>query len=70
MTYDEVDAPLSPANKATFVRILASQMKFVGIRQCFVVSHAPEYYSAYDCGYILFPGAKIDTKGVDYIKIK
>lgn len=73
MTYDEVDAALSPSNKATFVNILASQMKFVGIRQCFIITHSPEYYLNNDSvGIIGFPGYKKITniRNDDVIEVK
>lgn len=69
LTYDEVDATLSPSNKEVFVDILAKQMRFIGIGQSFIITHSPEYYEPYDVGYILFPGYKLKKRGKDYIEI-
>lgn len=70
LTFDEVDKDLSPANKEVFVKILATQMEFIGIQQCFAISHNPQYYKTFDCGYLLFPGSdKDDYDEADYIEV-
>lgn len=70
LTYDEVDAPLSPANKELFVDILTQQMRYIGINQSFIITHSPEFYEAHDVGYVLFPGSVMNKKGKDLIEIK
>lgn len=70
LTFDEVDKDLSPSNKEIFVKILATQMEFIGIQQCFAISHNPQYYKTFDCGYLLFPGSdKDDYDESDYIEV-
>lgn len=61
LTFDEVDKDLSPINKEIFVKILATQMRYIGIQQCFVITHNPDYYESYYPGYICFPGGKPPT---------
>lgn len=58
LTFDEVDKDLSPINKEVFVKILATQMRYIGIQQCFVITHNPDYYENYYPAYICFPGGK------------
>lgn len=58
LTFDEVDKDLSPINKEIFVKILATQMRYIGIQQCFVITHNPDYYENYYPAYICFPGGK------------
>lgn len=71
LTFDEVDKDLSPANKEIFVKILATQMRYIGIQQCFIITHNPTCYEPYDVGYILFPGAVIDDRDErDCIEVK
>lgn len=66
---DEADRALSAENKAIFIEILTKQLKYIGVSQAFVITHSPEYYMNGDTGFLLFPGSKIDKKGLDYIEV-
>lgn len=66
---DEADRTLSPENKAVFVEILMEQIKMIGIRQTFIITHSYEYYEGHDCGILAFPGAKFNKKEATYIKV-
>ena len=68
---DEADRTLSAENKAIFADILVTRMKILGIRQCFTITHSPEYYQSDtdSMGIIAFPGAKFNKKENDYIEV-
>ena len=68
---DEADRTLSAENKAIFAEILTKRMKVLGIKQCFTITHSPEYYSVDNdsMGIIAFPGAKFNKKENDYIEV-
>lgn len=69
ITIDEADRALSAENKAIFIDILTKQLKYIGVSQAFVITHSPEYYMNGDTGFLLFPGSKVDKKGLDYIEV-
>lgn len=69
LTFDEVDKDLSPINKEIFVKILATQMRYIGIQQCFVITHNPDYYESYYPAYVCFPGGKA-PKDADVIYVE
>jgi DNA repair exonuclease SbcCD ATPase subunit len=51
---DEVDAVLSNKNRKNFVEILQSQLDYLKIKQCFVISHNEEFQSD-NIPVVLFP---------------
>lgn len=66
-TTDEQDGPLTPKNKGSFVRILANQMRYVGINQAFIITQEPSYYEPYNTAFIVFPGGELSIKDPDAI---
>lgn len=68
-TADEIDNTLNSKNKSEFIHIMASQMKYVGITQSFIITQSPEYYVPYNPLFIIFPGGEVDEKSVDCIHV-
>ena len=68
---DEADRTLSAENKAVFAEILMKRMRVLGIKQSFVITHSPEFYSVDNesMGIIAFPGSKFNKKENDYIEV-
>lgn len=69
-TADEQDGPLTPKNKREFTNILATQMKYVGITQAFIITQEPQYYEPFSPGMLVFPGGEIHGKDLDVIEVK
>lgn len=67
-TGDEMDNTLNPKGKREFINILASQMRYVGLTQAFIITQSPSYYQGYNAGFICFPGAEVDDDN-DIIKV-
>jgi len=68
-TADEQDGPLNPKNKSEFINILATQMRYVGITQAFIITQEPQYYEPFSPGMIVFPGGEVHGKDLDIIRV-
>lgn len=70
--FDEADAPFSPANRSIFIDILTTQIRYIGLQQCFFITqHQNEYTESDSVGFIAFPGG--NTKHIpdeDLIVVK
>ena len=69
-TADEQDGPLTPKNKREFTNILATQMRYVGITQAFIITQEPQYYEPFSPGMLVFPGGEVHGKDLDVIEVK
>ena len=55
--FDEADGPFSPANRSIFIDILTTQIRYIGLKQCFFITqHQNEYTESDSVGFIAFPG--------------
>lgn len=70
--FDEADGPFSPANRSIFIDILTTQIRYIGLKQCFFITqHQNEYTESDSVGFIAFPGG--NTKHIseeDLIVVK
>ena len=58
--FDEADGPFSPANRTIFIDILTTQIRYIGLEQCFFITQHPGEYSSEDgVGFIAFPGGSL-----------
>lgn len=68
-TPDEIEGPLNPRAKATYINSLVRWMHYIGITQAIMITQSPKEYEAYNVGYICFPGAELDGKNLNVIEI-
>lgn len=59
---DEIDRGFGDNAKYKFIDILGTQIRRIGIKQVFMVSHNYSFYEGYDIGYLCFPGSNLTNK--------
>lgn len=64
---DEIDRGFGDNAKYKFIDILGTQIRRIGIKQVFMVSHNYSFYEGYDIGYLCFPGSNLTNKEKDSV---
>jgi len=64
---DEVDRGFGDNAKNNFINILGTQIRRIGIKQVFMVSHNYSFYEGYDIGYLCFPGSNLTNKDAESV---
>lgn len=59
---DEIDRGFGDNAKYKFIDILGTQIRRIGVKQVFMVSHNYSFYEGYDIGYLCFPGSNLTNK--------
>lgn len=68
-TPDEIEGPLNPKAKATYINSLVRWMHYIGITQAIMITQSPKQYETFNVGYLCFPGAELDGKNLNLIEV-